>query len=177
MGVVSIGERLRRIACCWLAVYIVLTIPACGAKDSETRSGISVSVPLPSSTTVNIGSIAGTWLLESMTVEGQQVALPTGLSTLEYPDVAGWIRFDDGLVDGELPCNHFAGDYNQQGATIVWEIVQDSGFCLEPEGVMDAEQPMTDLIFTDRVDVRITDDQVLEIIGADVAMTFHTADG
>lgn len=124
---------------------------------------------------VQTSAIEGTWGLDSITVDGESMALPPEVDTLEHEDVAAWIRFDGDVVDGELPCNAFMGDYQLDGSVITWEVVQDSGLCLEPVGVMEVEEPMTTLIFTPTVDVTV-DDTTLVLSGSGVVMTFSPLD-
>jgi hypothetical protein len=115
--------------------------------------------------------------LVSITVDGEPFALAPDLERFEeHPGAAAWIRFHDGSsVDGHLPCNGFLGEYQQLGSVIEWEVVKDAAACVDEElpGVMEAEEPMTDLIWTPVVDVVIDEQEgMLVLAGSDVVMTF-----
>lgn len=177
MGILPRREPVRNSGYRWALALTLSAAFACGGDSGATVTAATSTVPEPTSTaSEELGSVVGTWGLASITVDGEPMALSPELATYEHPEVAAWIRFDDGgSVDGQLSCNHFMGEYEQHGSTIDWEIVKDSGLCLEPEGVMDAEQPMADLIFTLTVDVEI-DEEVIELAGSDVVMTFDRLD-
>jgi heat shock protein HslJ len=176
-----------------VVVCVLLGIPACGGdavstvpevsstvrEVSSTVREVSSTVPEATSTTsAEVGSVVGTWGLDSITVDGQPMALSPDLKTYEYPDVAAWIRFDEaGLVNGRLTCNGFMGEYDQLGSLIEWEVVQEAAACSEPDGVMEAEAPMSDLIFTLTIDAMLDEDAgKLQLAGSNVEMAFSRLD-
>lgn len=76
-----------------------------------------------------------------------------------------------------LPCNSLNGHYQQDHKSLMtWEVMQSAVLCLEPDGVMEAEEPMTRLVFTEQVEVAM-DGKHLTISGSDVAMTFTRLEG
>ena len=118
----------------------------------------------------------GTWGLDSITVHGQPMALSTDWATFDHPDVVTWITFNEaGLVNGRLTCNGFMGEYEQVGSVIDWEVVKNAAACTEEEqpGAMEAEEPMTDLIWTPSVDLVIDEEEgILVLPTSDVVMIF-----
>jgi hypothetical protein len=105
------------------------------------------------------------------------MALSPDWATFDHPDVVTWIMFNEaGLVNGRLTCNGFMGEYGQIGSIIDWEVVKNAAACTEEEqpGAMEAEEPMTDLIWTPSVNVVIDEEAgILVLAGSDVVMTFR----
>jgi heat shock protein HslJ len=157
---------------------MLATVYACAGEASTTEPEVTSTMPSATSTSaMEIGSVVGTWGLVSINVDGAPFALAPGLERFEeHPGVTAWIRFHEGVsVDGHLPCNGFFGEYEQVGSVIEWEVVKDAAACVDEElpGVMEAEEPMTDLIWTPVVDVELDgEEQLLVLAGSDVVMTF-----
>lgn len=152
--------RLGRIAG---TLTLVAAALACGGEDTAV-SGSDSAVG---------GSIEGAWGLTVMEVNGQAQVLPPDLTT-DRPDQVTWIMFaDDGTVTGELPCNEVAGEYQLAGSEIIWEVVIDAAFCLEPVGAMEAEETMTRVIWSPNVDVEVSGSgDVLSLSAKGVVLEF-----
>lgn len=143
--------------------------------SGSTVSETTVTSPNTTTTVPEVGSVVGVWGLESITVDGEPMALPPNLGG-EYPDVAAWIRFDEaGNVDGQMPCNLFNGEYEQQQSSIEWEVVRGASLCVE-EAIMEAEAPMVALLSTPGVQVEI-EGEILELAGSAVVMTYRPLEG
>ncbi|HET7845864.1 MAG TPA: META domain-containing protein [Acidimicrobiia bacterium] len=160
-----------------VSALTLVSLSACAGDASTTVPEVTSTVPAVTSTTsVEVGSVVGTWGLDSITVDGRPMALSPDWATFDHPDVVTWITFNEaGLVNGRLTCNGFMGQYEQVGSTIDWEVVKEAAACVDEErpGVMEAEEPMTDLIWTPSVDVAIDEEEgFLVLAGSDVVMTF-----
>ncbi|MBM3694721.1 MAG: META domain-containing protein [Actinobacteria bacterium] len=118
----------------------------------------------------------GTWLLESITVYGRPVVIP-----LESPRWSGppIFRFwSDGRVTGHLPCNAVSGSYEFDGHILTWDMRSEAIACLEPEGVMQAEEQLHSLLWSDTVSVEFDEqDSALATLfaGDYVVATFRRA--
>jgi hypothetical protein len=146
---------------CLIAATLLLSLTAC-ETDVRPTSAPDVATTVPEVTSTEppeVPSVVGTWGLEEIIVDGEPMNLSPKLARFEeHPGVAAWIAFDDDRnVQGQLPCNGFLGEYVQHGAVVEWEVVKDAGLCVDEEniGMMEAELPMTALIWTPRVDIAI----------------------
>jgi heat shock protein HslJ len=89
------------------ALLTLLILAACGGGDSA--------------------SVAGTWSLVSYGDSANQ--------TPAAPDVETSIEFKDGLVNGNVGCNGFGGNYEVEGDKITFsEVVSTLMFCEGPVG-------------------------------------------
>jgi hypothetical protein len=139
----------------------------------------STAPEVSSATSIDVGSVVGTWSLDSISVDGDPMALAPEFARLdEHPGVFAWITFDsDGNADGQLPCNAFRGKYQLRESLIEWEVPVDASSCVEPEGIMEAEAPMTLLIGTPTVEVEVDDGEgTLTLAGSGVVMVFSRLD-
>lgn len=96
--------------------------------------------------------IAGTWLLDSLAVDGVFMGLDPALGSQNERGVVAWFEFGaDGEVTGEGPCNDFAGQYRLDGGLLIVESVASAGaFCVSPElpdeALMDVERLLFDAL-------------------------------
>lgn len=167
-----------------IAAVILLAFSACGGDTGSIVPEVTSTVPEVSSTTPEVtstgppeaDSVVGSWGLDSISVDGEPLALTADLGAGEYQETPTWIRFDErGNVDGQLPCNPLLGEYEHRGSLLEWEVVRGAAGCVEP--LMEAEAPMADLLGTPTVDVEVDEDEgTLVLSGSRVVMAFNRLD-
>jgi len=112
-----------------LAMVVVL-MTSCSAQHSN---GIADS-----------SAIEGTWVLDAVSVEGDDLSLDPSLSTRTIEGVPAWITFGmNGEFTGEGPCNGLNGRYRLEGgALVLTQVTAQAAACVDSAGsslIMDTE--------------------------------------
>jgi heat shock protein HslJ len=92
-------ETMKKRALALLLVFIAVLVFACGPQPD---------------------TLQGSWLLESVTVDGQAYQLDPRLWERNAAGAPAWVRFDqDGWFEGRGPCNDFQGYYQFDGEVLI----------------------------------------------------------
>lgn len=115
-----------------LAMVVVL-MTSCSAQHSD-------AVADPS-------AIEGTWVLDALSVEGDDLSLDPSLSTRTIEGVPAWIAFrTNGEFTGEGPCNGVNGRYRLEGGALVLaQVTAEAAACVDSTGsslIMDTEDAL-----------------------------------
>lgn len=112
-----------------LAMFVVV-VTSCSAQNSDA--------------TADPSAIEGTWVLDAVSVEGDDLSLDPLLSTRTIEGVPAWITFEtDGAFTGEGPCNGVDGRYRLEGGALVLaQVTAEAAACVDSTGsslIMDTE--------------------------------------